>query len=48
MLREPVSTIQKERQDTAATDSAAFAKRREQMVQEQLQARDITDARVLL
>jgi protein-L-isoaspartate(D-aspartate) O-methyltransferase len=37
----------KERPDAASTDSARFAKRREQMVREQLQARDITDVRVL-
>jgi protein-L-isoaspartate(D-aspartate) O-methyltransferase len=39
--------IQKERPEAVSTDSAKFAKRREQMVQEQLQARDIIDVRVL-
>lgn len=40
-------SIRKEQQDPAATADAKFAKRRERMVREQLQARDITDAKVL-
>ncbi len=41
------SGIHKERSRIAAPDEAEFAKRRERMVREQLQTRDIVDARVL-
>jgi protein-L-isoaspartate(D-aspartate) O-methyltransferase len=40
-------SIQKGKTDATEADSGKFAKRREQMVREQLQARDITDTRVL-
>ncbi len=40
-------SVRKEPPAAASTDGTRFAKRREQMVREQLQARDITDARVL-
>jgi protein-L-isoaspartate(D-aspartate) O-methyltransferase len=40
-------STQKEKTDAGEAERAGFAKRREQMVRQQLQARDITDTRVL-
>jgi protein-L-isoaspartate(D-aspartate) O-methyltransferase len=41
------SSMQKEKPDATEADAGRFAKRRDQMVRQQLQARDITDTRVL-